>query len=292
VSACGVDHEPLAGDAGTGTSGEVEATSSGAASTTIGTEATSDEPAGETTTGQADESTGMDEDGFIPRPDGGGAPAGICIGIDDVGHLATVHGATQTPVDPSCSPRPAPCGGDIVGSWTIQGHCGLESLPNLFESECPGSTMAYLSSDVQGTSTFGADLTFTMDGNLSLDVEIVLDTMACFGVECEAFGELISDEAENVEAVCGESPESVCACLMTITSDRSSAGTYDVTADGLVLTVDGVPGDPIPTCVDADRLTLWDSLQESQAYPTVPCDDAADCEAALGDAHETWLCAQ
>jgi hypothetical protein len=79
---------------------------------------------------------------------------------------------------------------------------------------------------------------------------------------------------------------------MTITDDGTTQGTYEITEDGLVLTTDGLAGDPIPMCVTGDRLELWETLHESQAYPDTPCVDAAECEDALGDEYDEWLCVE
>lgn len=285
--------EPPIGAATTATTGGAESTSTDAPASTSGPGTTNGTTASVDTTGDPDDDGSSSDDdgaGFLRRPDGG-VPSGFCVGRSAVGHLATVHADDDVPVDPTCSSTPTPCGGDIVGTWTIQSHCGLDELPSFFEHECPGSTMEVLGSDVQGTRTFADDFSYEQQSTLVLDVEVLIDTMTCFGVDCESFGELLEDAGNDLTAVCSESAEAeACSCLLMITDQRADQGTYEITEDGVVLTVKGIPTDPIPHCATGDRLELWEPLYESRTYPRTPCLEAADCEAALGDAYEEWLC--
>ena len=238
------------------------------------------------TSGSSSEDTG----GFIPRPDGGFPPAGVCVGISNVGFLSTVHAATKSAVDPTCDPVPAPCEGDIVGEWTIEAHCGTEVLPNFFAAQCPQSVMSVLTSSVQGTRVFNEDLTFSHSNQLVLDVEVVLDSMDCFGIECEAFGNAIDQQDNNFSGACAEL-ESECVCMLSLENNVDYSGTYSVEDAGVVRTTNGNPSGPVPVCADGDRLTMWETLTETRAYPDTLCDDASDCQEALGDKHEQWFCA-
>lgn len=292
---CGGVVDPVA-DTDAASTGDVDpstgifdATTGTAASTTTAATMAAD------TTGAPDESSGStaaETGSFLHRPDGGTTPAGICVGLSSIGYMATIHGADDAPVDPTCSTTADACGGDVVGTWTIQSHCGLDALPNFFAQDCPGSAMTFLASDVQGARTFADNGSFTVETSLALDVELELDAMECFGIDCETFGAIIDQEDNNVAASCSQPEGGACTCLMTITSDDATDGTWEIVDDALVLTVDGQAGDPIPFCAEGDRLALWETLHESQAFPETFCADASDCEDALGDAYEEWICVE
>ena len=278
------------GDAEPATSSSTAPTGSGPAGTT----STGPEPDGSTTLEpDADTSSSSSEEGgFIDAPDAGTPLPGICVGLTEIGFLGTVHRGGETPVDTACTSTPAPCGGDPVGAWTIESNCGLDGLPNFFAGDCPESTMTFLASEVSGTRTFDEDGSFATDSTLSLDVELQLPAMECFGIDCETFGQALSGE-DNLDASCADAPEGdACVCLLTITNDLSAEGTWSVEDESLTLTVNGQPGDPLPFCVEDDRLALWEALHESQAYPETPCADAMDCADALGDEHDEWICVE
>ena len=293
-ASCTADAEPDAATEADSTGDGSTITSSTSTSTTETTTTSSSsgmQP--DDTTGVVDPESSSSDDsgGFIEGPDVGEVLPGSCVGVTPVGWLDVTHARDEDPIDPVCSPVPAGCGGDIVGTWTVAAHCGIDGLPNFFDRECPGSTMTFLGSEMQGTRTFGDDLTFSLATTLTFDVQIDLDTVDCFGVECEAFGELLDAQQNDLGATCSAT-ESACACILTISDEDAQEGTYAIEDDGLVLTIDGVSADPVPFCVDDDRLDVWHELSETQAYSDRPCADASDCEDALGDAHEEWICVQ
>ncbi len=256
------------------TTGRPDETTGGVHATTTGTDSGSDESAG-----------------FLPRPDGGSAPAGICIGVSQVGHLATVLRSGPDPVDPTCDPTPAPCAGDIVGTWTIDAHCGLAAFPGLFDDECPGSVSTVLATSVEGTRTFGADSTFSTDSVLTIDLELLIDAPACYGIDCETFADALTQPDNNLTAACvTNEDDEACTCAATIENQRDDVGTYELTDEGLVLTTEAGSADPVPVCAVGDRLQTWEALTDSQVFVDTLCDEPADCQAALGDAYEQWLC--
>jgi hypothetical protein len=291
IVSCTADIEPMS-DSEADTTGDVAtSTTTSSTSTTEPVTSSSSGMQPDDTTGVVDPESSSSEDsgGFIGFPDVGEVLPGFCVGVTPVGWLDVAHARDEDPIDPVCSPTPEGCGGDIVGTWTVAAHCGIDTLPNFFERDCPGSTMTFLGSEMQGTRTFGDDLTFSLATTLTFDVQVDLDTMDCFGVECEAFGELLDAQQSDLSATCSPT-ETACACILTISDEDAQEGTYAIEDDGLVLTIDGTSADPVPFCVDGDRLDVWHELSESRAYPETPCADPSDCEDAHGDAHEQWIC--
>ncbi len=296
VLACGPVTETIEDtDTEPGTTGTSDPATSASTSPTPTTSSETTSEAPDTTTGEPhvpDESSSEDS-GFIGRPDAGvSPPPGICVGLTEVGFLGTVSRRTDAAVDPTCAPEPASCGGDLVGTWTIESDCGLEALPNFFAETCPESTMTFIDSVVAGTRTFAEDGSYASDAMLQFDLHLDIDAMDCFGIDCATLGVALDGE-NNLDAVCDDAPEgSGCACLLTITNDLTVQGTWSVEGDAVTLTFDGEASDPRPFCVQGDRLALWEGLHESRAYPETACADASDCADALGDAHDEWLCVE
>lgn len=271
-------------------------TDSSAASTTTSAAATDSETADEPTDTKAIADDAADDDdtaGFLVPPDGGVATAGTCFGISSTGNLATVHAmdGTTAPGEATCAPQPKTCGGNVVGSWTVEEHCGLEDLPNFLADQCPESTLTVLDSTLTGSRTYGEDLTFEREFSSEIDLQITLDAMDCYGISCEAFGQLLNDQDNNLIGMCADDEPSGCLCPLMLVSDNYSTGTYEQTEAGIVHSANGQDGEPTPVCLDADgQLTFWDPLTNSQSFPQVGCDAAEDCQRRLGDAHDQWLC--
>src|SRR5689334_9941313 len=54
----------------------------------------------------------------------------------------------------------APCGGEIVGTWSISSSC-LSANISMFEADCPAATATGVGLKITGTITYGADMTYT-----------------------------------------------------------------------------------------------------------------------------------
>jgi|GEM_PF-1144844 len=297
-SGCAADPSLEDGDAATETSttGDDTGTSTPAVGSTDGGESStggrSETTASVDDTTAADTEDTEDSGGFIPEMDLGDFPAGVCFGVSDIGHLSTVY-ASATPTMPECNPEPAPCGGDVVGTWTIDSHCGFESLSNFFAAECPSSTMTFVASALTGTQTLGEDGSFSLDGDLTLDLDLQIDTNTCYGVGCGQFGDLLTMQDNNIEAACVDEQDSAdCDCAMTITNTLEREGSFEVEGDMITLTTEAGTADPAPYCVSGEHLTIWEVLNETQPYPEVGCDAPEDCQEILGDAHDEWFCLQ
>jgi hypothetical protein len=213
-------------------------------------------------------------------------PEGLCEGYDQAGSIASVLSRDGMPIDTTCDPSPAPCGGDPIGSWALESVCGFEAFPNPLEDVCPGSSFALQVLGQSGTMTFEADGSFVQDFDIEIQVVASLDTMACFGVDCATF-EMVSQE-DNPGTTC-TAMGPTCEC--TIPDDGMAEqvmGTWEVVGDALVLTTpEGTEG--IPFCIGGDRLDLWQAL----LVPTltdVACGDEQDCIDALGDMYDLYVC--
>jgi len=160
---------------------------------------------------------------------------------------------------PNCL-QVAPCGGDIVGTWTFIGTCtNVAALNDQLGDGCPGAAFNAFGVAVTGTFTFNADLTYTAS-NWREDFVIVetLPLMCHGGPTCADANGTQTDSmiagTSTVTTTCTGS--STCTCRVNGTFTVSSdAGTW--TTAGTDLTMYGTATSTSTSyCVEEDRLHL------------------------------------
>jgi hypothetical protein len=264
------------------------------AGSSTGASTTDDGPDPDSTTAAVSSSSSssttepLDDTGTTTTTDTTGDPPsdGLCEGYEQVGYIATVLSRDGMPIDTSCDPTPAPCGGDPVGIWAVESTCGFEAFPNPLEDVCPGSTFVVEILSQMGTMTFVDDGSFVQDFEIQAQVVATLDSMACFGVDCATFEQL--SQMDNPGTTCVAMGPN---CECTIPDDgmpEQAMGTWQVMGNDIVLTtVEG--SQALPFCIGGDRLDLWQAL----LIPTVTdvlCMDEQDCIDALGDMYDFYVC--
>lgn len=249
------------------------------ATTTTDPGTTSTDPG---TTASVDESSGGSTDGTTGEP-----PAGVCLGIETIGDLGMVAGREGATVDTTCSPTPAGCGGDVVGTWTIHGSCGYEALGNPLEEECPGSTFGINILSDTGTLVFGADGSVNYQRTTQSEILLSLDTQACYGASCEDFE--AAAMIDDPDVMCTETGPTECSCIVPLEPEVVDAvGTY--TTDGEQLSLSSAEGDTDWTyCIEGDRFTSWQVLYDV-VETRQECTDETDCFDALGDEYLGYVC--
>jgi hypothetical protein len=153
----------------------------------------------------------------------------------------------------SCG-RVSPCGGDVVGSWTLGRACPSAAAYTAQAAEsCPGSFVSSISQDVSGSITFNADLSFRLE-----NVSNTLATSNSFPVDCQALttcGDLDRHEAntlQSIDTTC--TGTATCDCESTVTTfGRTATGTYSTAGSALTLILDGVTT-TMGYCVEGNRL--------------------------------------
>jgi hypothetical protein len=148
--------------------------------------------------------------------DAGGADAGNCLAI-------------------------AACGGDVVGTWTLASACTTGHLTRESNGCAITNTFTGVAPAVSGTTTFGADGTFTVSQfsteNQSIDVS---PTCLSMGQTCAQFA------SANLAAwtpQCSPTASGGCACAGSIQSGFHQFGTYSTSVNTLIETVNG--GTPV-----------------------------------------------
>lgn len=228
-----------------------------------------------TTTGEATDTTGEPP------------PTGTCAGLDQVGDVATVYSRDGMPIDTTCEPTPAPCGGDPEGSWAIEATCGLEALPNPLEAMCPGSTFELQVVSQGGTLTFEPDGSFLQDLDIQSQALITLDPMACFGIDCAGFEAVV--QMDDPMVTCQAMGPS-CECTFPDDGTPEQAmGTWEVMGNDLVITtLDGIAA--IPFCIAGDRFDQWQPLYDVPVATDVECEDDQACIDAIGGMYDLTFC--
>ena len=216
-------------------------------------------------------------------------PTGVCLGIDEVGAVAEVSGLDGANVDPACDPEPVGCEGSIEGEWTVVASCGFEDfLHNFFDDECPGAEMTVENATVTGTRTFNGDATFDWDVTTDLSINLLIDAMTCFGVDCAGLQDGINGEENGLTGTCVDAGDGTCDCDLASSTTDQFSGTYAVDGTEVTMSTDE-DEETLEFCVEGDRLELWTPIYDAVVYDE-ECDSDQDCAAALGDMSEFYVC--
>lgn len=254
----------------------------GPTSVTVTTSSTTSEPStSDASNGTSGESSGSSESSTT-----GPMLPGTCAGFDTIGALGEVLALDGATIETTCEATPAGCGGDIVGTWTIESSCGWEDTPNLFADMCPTATQTVTSGQITGTRTFNADMTFAFDLETMLELELNIDAMTCYGVDCATFEMAL--EMQGFVAACTDAGDDTCDCMATVTVPSMTTGTW-VTADNTVVVTNDDGEGAFEYCVNAERLDLWTPLVQPTFYEEM-CEDEMDCADALGNLSEFYAC--
>ena len=262
-------------DASTGTSSDTG--SSDASEDSTG--ATSDDP--DDDDDDAAESTGEsdgDDDGDT------GEPEGQCLGLGGLEPQGEVYVADGGAAN-ACVVEPAACESDPTGTWTWTDVCGPAPTGTLYDCKGGTETVSYA---VGGTRSLAADGSYAESLTVTTTIALSLDVETCFGQDCAAFeGTLLSDWGPDATAACTDDG-GTCDCDVVVESSWSVEGTWK--ADGSKLSIDyGGQVVEYDFCAGDQTLSLWSSIPVIDLTDE-PCETAADCEAALGDAYESYEC--
>lgn len=236
-----------------------------------------------TSSGEDESSSGTTDEGTSSSSGGGdetttgGEATDICVGYSLLGMSA--QGFTNEMAgEPTCDTTPAPCGGELVGEWTAQTACGHEVLPNFFTEICADATQQITGSSLDGTRTLSDDGTYVDAFTLQFEADLQVDSMACVGLDCVAFGDALSDEP-GLEMVCESAGGTDCNCFYTADIPQNVEGTWDIFNDQLLLTTnDNEVIGAFDYCVQDGQLTTWVPLFEGTPFPEVSCIEDDDCE--------------
>jgi hypothetical protein len=152
----------------------------------------------------------------------------------------------------------APCGGDIVGDWTIVDTCLAITRASPL-ADCPSATYDTSGLKATGTVSYRADLTYSTDltlaGTMALNIpESCLTiqgiTLTCAQLDQSVKQALMDDPDPSIQSVsCAGSGSCTCT-FVTTPQSSSSTGTYITSGNNV--TENG--GTPNGYCVQGSEL--------------------------------------
>jgi len=167
-------------------------------------------------------------------------------------------GSSHTP-PPNCL-QVAPCGGDLVGTWTFIGTCtNVAALNDQLGDGCPGATFNAFGVALTGTFTFNADLTYTAS-NWREDF-VIAETLPLM---CQGGATCADGNGTQTDTTAGAMTTVTTTCTGTSTCTCRVNGRFIVSSDagswmtaGTNLTMYGTStSTSLSYCVEEDRLHM------------------------------------
>lgn len=162
--------------------------------------------------------------------------------------IAGCGGGNSAP--PKCL-QVQPCGGNVVGTWTLLGACYAPAfrtqLNDSLATSCPGASIDTLDIDISGTLTFNADLTYTASVHEMLTVTERIPLSCLNASSCAT---VTSTSAESTISCTGTT---ICTCHASGMPAGNETGTYATSGTSLSMTnPDSTSTDAY--CVEQNRL--------------------------------------
>jgi len=145
----------------------------------------------------------------------------------------------------------APCGGDIVGNWTITGACVSE--PTTADPSCPGYAVSNVSATESGTVSYTAAGTYSATFTRTLQYTETIPATCIDPATCADLADTYA--LLGVSASCAGT--TVCTCSVATSGTGSETGTYATSGTTLTAT-DTVSGDvdTMAYCVQGNTVHL------------------------------------
>ena len=205
-------------------------------------------------------------DGNVPLADaarGSMKPARGTALVAFVSGLAWAAAAGCGGASPDACGKVPPCGGDLVGAWTLTSAC--TTRPALPAGLCDAATVAHSSFDVSGEATFGADHSFGISATESGTIEVSVPA-SCLGPgdRTQACTQITPTVPTGEGVSCVESGDG-CLCTFVFPArDVAETGTYATSGSSITAAPAGGLIDGASYCVAGERLHLV-SLDSSAA---------------------------
>ena len=147
-------------------------------------------------------------------------------------------GAGNAPgsTDNGSCPNLTPCGGDIVGEWTLKEVCFDIAPPAALLALCPDATFRVSPATATGMVSFKADNTMSSSATISFQEFVGFPNSCLTADECTAFGNQISTAAGVTGGQCSYDASTGCSCSLTSNQPSMSTGTYQVQGTNVTVT--------------------------------------------------------
>lgn len=158
----------------------------------------------------------------------------------------------------SC-PALAPCGGNVVGTWTVQSGC-VVTIPPV--PSCPQATQRE-TMQVSGTVTFRADGTYSVSTVLGLTRTVGLPASCLGGTDCAGLQSSLASQSGVRSATCTAAAPSGCTCTEVFAPQpNNDTGTYATV--GTSITSPSGPAEPY--CVQGTALQWQDTNADGLVF--------------------------
>ena len=135
----------------------------------------------------------------------------------------------------SC-PALTPCGGDLLGDWTVKEMCIDIAPPAALVALCPEVVFTVSPVTATGTISFKADNTMTSSANISIHEAIQFPGSCLTEAECTSFGTQLATAAGVTDGQCSHDASTGCSCSLNATQPSMSSGTYEVQGNYVTIT--------------------------------------------------------
>jgi hypothetical protein len=157
----------------------------------------------------------------------------------------------------TCGNSP-PCGGNVVGSWSISSVCATVQ-PAMADASCPTATFSITNVSLTGTIVYNADLTYSADTTTLATENIALPTSCIVqqGVTltCDQVSQQLS-AAQGITSARCSTIATGCSCAVGVTVAAAVEGTYTTSASGLLTLMNTNGTNQADFCVTGNSMTL------------------------------------
>lgn len=160
-----------------------------------------------------------------------------------------------------------PCGGNVVGNWTITGSCFGGAAT---DSACPGATSNFSGIKMAGTVNLTAAMTYVTSATISGNAEVTLPNSCLMqpglSLTCADLNALyalaLAEPDSPLSAASCRANGNACACSFTFRPTPSvEQGTYVTAGNTLTMTS---TSDPTPSvneyCVTGNKMNLKETM--------------------------------
>lgn len=132
-------------------------------------------------------------------------------------------------------PAVTPCGGDLVGEWSIKQMC-LDELMTSIAGACPGTKITLSQVMGSGSISFKADKTMSSSAVITFNESVQLPTSCYSEAQCTNVAAVLAADASVMNSHCGYDAVNGCSCTLTARQTSMGDGTYEVQGTNVNLT--------------------------------------------------------
>ncbi len=155
------------------------------------------------------------------------------------------------------------CGGDAVGTWTLDSAC-VDIDDNPFAEQCPTATFTIELTGATGSLEIGGDASYTVDFHFTGALSYTLPAACGVPANCADMS-----DAENGTTCAVAAGGDGCTCTQPITDDNQVPETGTYTTDGNTITTTSSEAGSTPSvaeyCVDGNVLKVRFSSGSGQS---------------------------